>query len=228
MLDDVPGTPPPRRELFVKICGLRTEAGVAAAVEAGADAVGFIFHKPSRRFIEPSIAARFKTPSTIRRTGVFVNASHADILEAATAARLDAVQLHGDEGLDFAVQVAERTGLLIVKVFRVAGPVKRKALAAWAGVADGVLLDAYSPTAAGGTGDAIEHDFLVDALLPPRPGMPLYLAGGLTPETVDLVLDRFHPDGVDVSSGVEANGEKSPYKIIAFIDAARRWQSDAL
>ena len=199
----------------VKICGITNSADAQAAVEAGADAIGFIFYEKSPRYVALKTAAEISKalPPFIMRTGVFVDAPDEFILRAISEAGLTLLQFHGDEPPGFCTQF----GLMSMKAFRMHGPETLPELPKYA--TDAYLLDAYSSTTIGGTGEKFNWDLAVEAQ---QFGKPIFLAGGLTPENVAGAIRKVRPFGVDVSSGVEsAPGKKDHAKVKAFIAAAK-------
>ncbi|HEU5090070.1 MAG TPA: phosphoribosylanthranilate isomerase [Roseiflexaceae bacterium] len=210
---------------MIKICGLRTAEHARAAADCGADMLGLML-APSRRQVSVSEVAQMRDALERRfaggawrpqLVGVFVNADQQAIRAAVTQGGLDAVQLSGDEGLEWASILA---GLALLKAVRLNGGQHE---AAW--LADGphhqyvrLLIDAHVPGSYGGTG--VTGDWAKAAALASR--HPIILAGGLTPENVGTAIATVQPWGVDVSSGVETDGSKDPGKIQAFIAAARR------
>jgi phosphoribosylanthranilate isomerase len=200
----------------VKICGITTLEDALAAVEAGADAVGFVFHPPSPRYARLDIVREItrRLPPFVSRAGVFVDAPEDRVLEVARVARLDTVQLHGKETHDFCRHFAE---LRVIKAFRMDGPAALTRLAEYPGVT--WLLDSYLPGVFGGTGQTFNWDLACEAV---RRGGRVILAGGLTPENVARAVAAVRPYAVDVSSGVEsAPGAKDREKMRAFIAAAK-------
>jgi phosphoribosylanthranilate isomerase len=199
----------------VKICGITNLADGMAAVEAGADMLGFVFCERSPRGITPQAASgiiRDLSPFTVK-AGVFVDAPEEEVFEAIRLCGLNLLQFHGDETPAYCLQF----GVLSMKAFRVRDAESLRALAdypthAW-------LLDAYTPGKPGGTGETFDWDLAVEAR---GRGRPIFLAGGLTPENVAAAVQRVRPFGVDVSSGVEASpGKKDHAKVRAFIQAAK-------
>jgi phosphoribosylanthranilate isomerase len=199
----------------VKICGITNPADAQAVVTAGADALGYIFYEKSPRFIELEQAAKISKnlPPFIMRVGVFVNAPEELITRAIADCGLTMLQFHGDEPPEFCTQF----GLMNMKAFRVHGRDTLEQIPKYD--TDAYLLDAYSSTTLGGTGEKFNWDLAVEAQ---KFGKPIFLAGGLTPENVAEAITKVHPFGVDVSSGVErAPGKKDHAKVKAFIDAVR-------
>jgi phosphoribosylanthranilate isomerase len=199
----------------IKICGITNPTDAQAAVTAGADALGFIFYEKSPRFVELEPAAEISKalPPLIMRVGVFVNAPEEFITRAIADCGLTMLQFHGDEPPEFCTQF----GLMNMKAFRVHGRDTLEQIPKYD--TDAYLLDAYSSTTLGGTGEKFNWDLAVEAQ---KFGKPIFLAGGLTPGNVAEAIGKVHPFGVDVSSGVERTpGKKDHAKVKAFIDAVR-------
>ena len=200
---------------LVKICGITTVEDAAAAVEAGADALGFIFVKQSPRYISPASAAAIIAglPRTVLKIGVFVDAAEAQVASMLRDCGLDRVQLHGNES----VEVCSRVSCEVIKAFRVKdqaslAPLRQYHVSAF-------LLDSYVPGQLGGTGAKFNWDLAVQAK---EFGRPIFLAGGLTPENVADAVAKVGPYGVDVSSGVEsAPGKKDHRKVREFVRRAK-------
>ena len=202
-------------ETKVKICGITNSADAQAAVDAGADALGFIFYEKSPRYIRLTDAAAISRPLApfIMRVGVFVNAPEEFVLSAIRECGLTLLQFHGDEPPGFCTQF----GLMSMKAFRVHGPETLEQIPGYE--TDAYLLDAFCSTTLGGTGERFNWDLAVEAQ---KFGKPIFLAGGLTAENVAGAIHKVRPFGVDVSSGVEsAPGIKDHAKIKAFIAATR-------
>jgi len=207
----------------VKICGITQPYDAALAARAGADAIGLVFANSPRqitvRHAQKIVAA---LPPFVCAVGVFANARPATILRIVETAGLSEVQLHGDESPEY---VGELGAVRVIKALRV----RDRAFLdhvhhfAQSGVR-GILLDAFSPQARGGSGRRFDWDLVRQAreagALEGCP--PLILAGGLTPQNVRAGIRAIRPWGVDVSSGVEASpGVKSAELIERFICAVR-------
>ena len=209
---------------WVKICGLSTPETVDAAVEAGADAVGFVFAAGSPRTIDPegarALAAR--VPAGVETVGVFRGQGIETVLESARASSVSTVQLHGDETPED-VAAAHAAGFRVIRAVSAAAYAAEPEEARVAFREDALLLDAIDP-GAGATFD-------VGPLLSAPPAREWLLAGGLTPDNVAGLLAGLRPHGavgVDVSSGVESSrGVKSVDLIRAFVEAARAWTNPA-
>jgi phosphoribosylanthranilate isomerase len=195
--------------MLIKICGITRPEDAQAAVEAGASAIGFIFWPKSPRFIDPfrarTIAAAL--PPFVTPVGVFVNQPAAYVNGVASLVRLGAVQLHGDESIEYAEAIASP----VIRAMRV-GDTR---IDFWPAKAM-VLLDADDPVRRGGTGQTI--DWAAAAGIAAR--RKILLAGGLTPENVADAIARVRPFGIDVSSGVErAPGIKDHQRLRALFEA---------
>src|SRR5271170_7595604 len=199
----------------VKICGITNLADAQAAVEAGADALGFIFYEKSPRCVLLETAAEIskQLPPFVMRVGVFVNAPEDFVLRAISEIGLTMLQFHGDEAPEFCAQF----GLMSMKAFRIRDQKSLEQIPNYK--TDAYLLDAFSAEARGGTGEKFNWDLAVEAQ---KFGKPIFLAGGLTPRNVAEAVKKVQPFGVDVSSGVEsAPGKKDHAKVKAFIAAAK-------
>ena len=207
----------------VKICGLSTPETLDAALDAGADMVGFVFFAPSPRHLgfDAARALGAGVRARAQKVALTVDADDA-LLDAAVAAlQPDLLQLHGKETPARVAALKRRFGLPVIKAIAVATEVDLTAVASYAGVADRLLFDAHAPrqaTRPGGLGRPFDWHLLENL----DPGLPFMLSGGLDAGNVGEALRITRAPGVDVSSGVErAPGEKDPDKIRAFVRAAR-------
>ncbi len=206
--------------LLVKICGITKPEDAACAVEAGADALGFVFWHMSQRNVDPARAAAItrELPRSVLRVGVFVDAPRDDMARIADEVGLDMLQLHGDEPPEAIAGLPRR----VLKAVRVGKGFKPEEALRFAGQAAGILVDTRSPGETqfpGGTG--VPFDWSLVAGLARRVPF-LMLAGGLSPDNVAAAIRAVRPHAVDVSSGVEGlPGRKDPFKIRAFVAAAR-------
>ncbi len=206
----------------VKICGLTSPQGVAAAVSAGARYLGFVFFAKSPRHVTPEQAAALaaEVPLGIAKVGLFVNPDDALLQTVLAQVPLDMIQLHGSENPARVTEVRALTGLPVMKAVGVAEPRDLDALWDYGLVADMLLIDAKPPKDAelpGGNGLAFDWRLLAGRQVL----KPWLLAGGLTPENVTQALRLTRAPGVDVSSGVEsAPGVKDPERIRDFIARA--------
>ena len=201
--------------LKIKICGITNPGDARVAVEAGANALGFMFYEPSPRNVSLAAAANIirGLPPFVAKVGVFVNAAEPFIRQAIGECGIDTLQFHGEEPPEFCRQFAP---LKRYKAFRVRDRASLKALPQFD--TDAWLLDSYVPGKLGGTGAQFNWDLAVEAK---QLGRPIILAGGLTPENVAAAVRRVQPYAVDVSSGVEsAPRRKDARKLRDFIAAA--------
>jgi phosphoribosylanthranilate isomerase len=199
----------------VKICGLTRVEDALAAAAAGADAIGLVFVEKSPRFVkfEQARAIAAALPPFITIVGLFVDASAARIREVLGQVPLDLLQFHGRE----TPEDCQQFGYPYIKVVRMVPDVDLVAEAQRYVQAAGLLLDAYDPQLAGGTGATFDW-----TQVPTNIGKPVILAGGLTPENVARAIQAVQPYAVDVSSGVEqSKGIKDAAKIAAFIRNAQ-------
>lgn len=199
----------------VKICGITSVADARLAIEAGADALGFVFYEPSPRFVTPEAAAAIvrELPPFPLRVGVFVDAPEDLVLAAMTQCHLGLLQFHGDEPPAYCLQF----GVMSMKAFRIQSAESLQRLSDYP--TDAWLLDACAPGKPGGSGETFNWDLALQA---GKLGRPIFLAGGLTPENVAEAVRQVRPYAVDVSTGVEAApGRKDPAKLRAFIQAAK-------
>ncbi|REJ78616.1 MAG: tryptophan synthase subunit beta [Acidobacteria bacterium] len=203
----------------IKICGITNHEDATAAVECGADELGFNFYKGSPRYIEPSEAAEITSsiPSSIRKTGVFVNDDSDRIAAIAEEVGLDAIQLHGDESEAECAAVGKKTGLPVIKAVRVRKG--EKPAFPSPEISEAVLLDTFSARAFGGTGESFDWS---DARSFFEGERRIYLAGGLEPSNVAEAVCRLKPYAIDVCSGVELEpGRKDHRKMAEFVSRAR-------
>jgi phosphoribosylanthranilate isomerase len=206
----------------IKICGMTTPDDVRLCGDAGADAVGVNFFPGSPRFVDPRQAAPLlrAVPPWVDAVGVFVEQRLRQVYALAYQLGVRSVQWHGTQfdtedsfpfRLVLAVRVRDRQSL-----DQVTAALGRCRSAGWSPAA--LLVDAYVEGQHGGTGRVAPWQLLADF----RPGVPVILAGGLTPENVAEAIRAVRPYGVDVASGVEsAPGRKDPEKVRRFIENVR-------
>ncbi len=206
------------RRVAVKICGITNLDDGLAAVQAGADAVGFVFCPTSPRAVDVATARTISQalPPFVSRVGVFVDAAREDMARIADQVGLDLVQLHGCESPDEAATAPRR----VIKALHVGKDLDPNQASAFKDQAAAVLLDAASQQAAGGTGQCWDWS----KARPFRSQIAhLIIAGGLNAENVGMAIGTLRPDGVDVSSGVESSpGRKDAAKMRAFVEAVRK------
>ena len=207
----------------IKICGVTSTDDVRAVADAGADALGFNFYPQSSRFVDPAAAEKLvaTTPPFVEPVGVFVEASAAEMRATANRLGLRTAQWHGDKlppeenlaPIQLIVAARVRGADCLIGIRAVVA--QRRA----AGVPfAAVLIDAHVPGQFGGTGQTAPWELLAGF----DPGVPVILAGGLTPENVAEAIRIVRPYGVDVAGGVESSpGRKDPDKIRRFVAAVR-------
>ena len=195
----------------VKVCGITRVGDALAAAAAGVDAIGLVFAEVSPRHvsIEQARSVCAALPPFVTVVGLFVDTAPARIRAVLGQVPLDLLQFHGGE----TPEQCRGYGRPYIKAIAMRAGVDLPAEALRYADAAGLLLDAYSPTAAGGTGQVFDW-----AQAPRDAGLPIVLAGGLTPENVAAAILKVRPYAVDVSSGVEqSKGIKDAAKIVAFM-----------
>lgn len=200
--------------LFVKICGITSLEVALGCGDLGADAIGFVFARSPRR-ITPEDAARIalKTRASLRKVGVFVDEEPREILRIASMARLSHLQLHGSES-PACCALLRKQGYRVIKAFNVNSKEDLNAIDAYQ--VDMILLEGR----AAGAGSRLDLNLLEGVDLP----APVIIAGGLSAENVGEVIEAVRPFGVDVSSGVELDGQKSLELIKQFTQTVRQME----
>jgi len=199
----------------VKICGITRSVDIQAAVQAGVDALGFVFAPRSKRLLEPSLAAELvaQVPAFISRVGLFMDQDSGAVVSVLDRVPLNLLQFHGNEDATYCRQF----GLPYIKaVSMVSDQAVQQALDEYPDAA-ALLLDSHAPGGVGGSGAVF------DWALIPAASMPLVLAGGLRPGNVRQAVVQVKPWAVDVSSGVEDTpGIKNEELMREFIKEAKR------
>jgi phosphoribosylanthranilate isomerase len=210
--------------VHVKICGLRDAAAARAAIDAGADYLGFVVECPAspRHLSADETAALLHEieplPTGVRTVGVFKDLDQDALDRIRTRCRFDILQFHGGETPALCRRYRD-AGYTVWKAVAVRGAESLTECARFAGSVDSLLLDAYDPERGGGTGETFDWALVEKAK---AYGLPVILAGGLTPDNVATAIRRTAPAGVDVSSGVESSpGVKDPGRIRAFVQQAK-------
>ena len=202
----------------IKICGITNAEDANIAVRAGADALGFVMYRNSPRWVEPSVVRSIIAglPPFVLAVGVFVNEEAENVRALTDECGFALAQLHGDESALY----CQHLGRPALKALRLKDRGTLLALAEFRGRANvrGILIDAFSDQAYGGTGQPVDWTLAEEAAR----STAVILAGGLNPANVVEAIKKVRPYGVDVSSGVEKSpGKKDPDKVKAFIEAAR-------
>jgi len=201
----------------VKICGITNIKDATDAVNLGADMLGFIFYKKSKRYVEPRIVREIinELPPQVRKVGVFVDEDAQTVLAVASDCGLDTLQFHGDETPEYCA--AFEDNYKVIKAFRIKDKGSLKGVNAYN--VDYYMLDTYSEELKGGTGKPFDWKILKDFELL----KPVILSGGLTPDNVEKAIEEVAPFGVDASSGVETSpGKKDIHLAGKFIDNVRK------
>lgn len=185
--------------MLIKFCGMRQADSLELAASLGVNLCGFIFYPQSPRYIQPVAVRNLPTFGMIR-TGVFVGQDLDEIREIAKLARLDLIQLHGQQDMNCALRLGTE------RIIRVVWPERFKSVAEFNGYLEEMapacaffLLDAGKKL--GGSGRTLDTAFL-ESLISPR---PWFLAGGLTAENINFLLKQIKPDGLDLNSGLESS-----------------------
>jgi len=199
----------------IKICGLTRPEDISLISELGIDMAGFIFVPASPRYLIPEQAELLvrELPPQVKRVGVFVDEEPMAVRKTAKQLKLDILQFHGDEAPDYCRQFK----IPFFKAFRVRGSLDLNSLRTYR--AKAILLDSFSSGARGGTGKTFDWKLARAAM---GKGIPIILAGGLTPENAAKAVRTVKPWGLDVSSGVEsAPGIKDHEKVRNFVKVVR-------
>lgn len=210
----------------VKICGIKTERDLGMAVTAGADAVGFITEVPvdSPRKISLPEASKLitKVPVFVVSVLVIMPEDAEQAINMIRAARPIAVQVHNSLGVEELKKIKD-TGVRLIKTIPVTRNAEIKTLVKQVrelhGVADAILLDTALDGKTGGTG--VPHNWEISSEIVLSSGIPVILAGGLSPENVSDAVRSVRPYAVDTASGVETEGRKDEKRVMAFIKNAR-------
>jgi len=199
----------------VKICGITNIDDAKAAVDAGADVIGFIFFKESPRYISPVKAKAIISaiPPFIVKIGVFVDETPEYIQRTVSETGVNLIQLHGNETPEICRSLCN-----VIKAFRVKSLDSLDPFNKYKDTVSAFLLDTYTPDILGGTGQIFNWDIAIEAKQFGR----IILAGGLTPDNVADAVKRVAPYAVDVNSGIESKkGKKDHKKMQLFIQRAK-------
>ncbi|MDX8525341.1 phosphoribosylanthranilate isomerase [Mesorhizobium sp. MSK_1335] len=214
--------------LDIKICGLKTDAAMAAALAGGASHVGFIFFPKSPRYVEPAEAGRLREAARDKALAVAVTVDADDAFLDEIVARMqpDMLQLHGSETPERVAELKACYGLPVMKALSISEPADLQRIKPYIGVADHFLLDSKPPMGSqlpGGNGVAFDWRILAGL----DDGVEYMLSGGLNAANIGDALRQANPPGIDVSSGVEsAPGVKDPALIEQFFRAVGAARDD--
>jgi len=209
--------------LDIKICGLSTPETVAAALDAGATHIGFIFFAKSPRNVTPELAGQLRQPAQGRAKAVAVTVDADDSFLDDIVAEMqpDTLQLHGHESPERVAEVKARYKLPVMKAFSISTAADLEKIKAHVGIADHFLFDAKPPKGSdlpGGNGVSFDWTLLQNL----DPTIDYMLSGGLNAQNIGEALRLANPPGIDISSGVEsAPGVKDVNTIASFLEAVR-------
>ncbi|MBR5422167.1 MAG: phosphoribosylanthranilate isomerase [Lachnospiraceae bacterium] len=194
----------------IKLCGMTRLADIESVNGIRPEFIGFVFWKPSKRYVTPEAAAELKAAlrPEIEAVGVFVDEDVKAVAALAERGIIDRIQLHGEEDEDYIRRLRELTDKPILQAIRIV--TMEDAERAERSAADHILLDS-------GKGGGKTIDWAVAEKI----SRPYFLAGGLNTENVEAAVKRLHPYAVDVSSGIETDGKKDPVKMRSFADIVR-------
>lgn len=201
----------------VKLCGLTRPADIAFANAVRPDFIGFVFAEKSRRYVSPETARllRMRLIDGVGAVGVFVNSPVETVAALLNDGAIDLAQLHGEEDEYYIAELRKYTRKPLIQAFRVTSVADIER--AKTSPADYILLDNGA-----GTGERFDWSILKAV------GRPFFLAGGLDCENVQTALSEVCPSAVDVSSGVETGGKKDLKKMIAFVQAVRKFDAGGI
>ena len=207
----------------VKVCGVRTPRDAAVVHAAGADFMGVILSPGYFRSVAAEDALAVYEAARARRVGVFVDAAAERVVQVARALKLDVVQLGGSETIETVAEVGGAGDWAVWKtVHAKAGVSMAEAAAPYAGVASGILVDAWDPLLPGGTGRTFAWAGVGRDVRRAIGSASFIAAGGMTPGNAGAAVAALGPDVLDVSSGVESvPGTKDPGRTRAFVEAVR-------
>ena len=199
---------------WIKICGITNMNDALKATSLGVDALGFIF-APSPRRVEPDVAKKIilALPKTLLKVGVFVNEAPEEVQRVAKYCSLNALQFHGEESPEY----CKRFYHPIIKAIRIKSFESLKEMEKYPDCL--ILLDTFSPTQAGGTGNPFPWEVALKA----KEEREFILSGGLKPENIEEAIKKVRPWGVDICSGVEAIPKKKDLlKMANFVKEVRK------
>jgi phosphoribosylanthranilate isomerase len=200
----------------VKICGITNLDDALSAVDAGCDALGFVFYSKSPRAVTPKQAAEIisKLPAFVTSVALFVNETAEIVNQVIAETGVDLLQFHGDESAEFCTAFSRP----YIKALRMKPELDLTAQFESYASSQGILLDAYTPGIPGGTGEMFDW-----SIIPAERATKIILAGGLSTDNVATAITQVSPYAVDVSGGVEASkGIKDSNKMTDFMSEVYR------
>jgi phosphoribosylanthranilate isomerase len=190
--------------LRIKICGITQLAQGRSIANYGATDLGFICVAASPRYVSPTNLQTLvpELQSQVNCIGVFADEDLETLVHTTKSAGFGSIQLHGQESLEYCQNLREKLpDREIIKAWRVRTTQDLETIQTYSPIVDTLLLDAYHPQALGGTGHTLDWQSLLDF----KPAIPWFLAGGLNPGNISIALSQLHPQGIDLSSGVEVS-----------------------
>ncbi|MDP3791042.1 MAG: phosphoribosylanthranilate isomerase [Candidatus Omnitrophota bacterium] len=203
----------------IKICGITNKKDAVEAAELGADMLGFVCYKKSKRYVEPKTIMDIanELPDRIAKVGVFVDEEAGKVSEIAQNCLLDTLQFHGDESPEYCARF--KGAYKIIKAFKIKDKDSLKGINDYD--VDFYMLDTHSDKLKGGTGKSFDWKIIENFEFL----RPVILSGGLNPSNVGQAIDKVFPYGVDVSSGIEESPGKKDLKLMKeFVENVRKSQ----
>lgn len=198
----------------LKVCGITSLADARAAIDCGAEYLGFNFYKPSPRYIAPAKTREIisQLPPEIISVGIFVNQpSPEDVIQIMNASTVQLAQLHGDESPEYCAAVGQNR---VIKALRISPDFQTQSVLAYPAMA--ILLDAFDTKLYGGTGKTLDWNIAREAAKLTK----IFLAGGLSPENVAEAINAVQPFAIDVNSGIESSPGRKDAKKLSQLQAA--------
>lgn len=201
-----------KQVMHIKYCGIQTIEDFQLAKAGLADYVGFIFYSKSKRYVTPEkVQVMNCLGFEMKKVGVFVNEAPSEVLETAVKANLQVIQCHGNESPEELI-FYKNVGYEVWKALP-HGPQTLQAMERYKGVVDGYVIDSKVKEQFGGTGVAFDWNFVPAYTNTARSySKKCFIAGGITESNIDSLM-YYHPDGIDLSSGIESDGKKDQQKI---------------
>lgn len=214
----------------VKFCGFRTLSDVKKAIDFDIDFLGFICVPNRKRTVEAEELRKIipSIPSRMQTVGVFINPTLEAISHWHFIASFSAIQLHGDESPSFCRECKERfSPIKLIKVFHLEPTMEEWNIEPYLDTIDVALFDASVQGQRGGTGQSFDWTIIPTLAQECREAkVPFWVAGGVTPSNVSHLLKQYHPDGIDVSSGIEKAGVKDRERMKALVEKVRQIDHD--
>ncbi len=208
--------------MWIKICGITSKEEANICLDLGANAIGFVFADSKRKIHLDTAKKIIKhlPPGSIDKVGVFVNAPRDVVSYISDSLNLDILQFHGSETPEYCSFFQQKT----IKAFKVSKTTDFQLIEAYSNLVWACILDTYSPGSHGGTGEAWDWTIIKESRQHCLSRIKIIAAGGLSAGNVQAAIEELAPYGVDVSSGVEKNGQKDYSLIKQFVNQVRGWE----